>query len=375
MRETLLRLTFHLLRVARSRTSSGSPTFLILQYRIPLGCCIHGTPIYAALKAVYPGCILIVATHSLGYAVLQHDPHIDHLLDTDDPGHSISSLLNHTFKLRDRLRALALRPTRILQDASNRRGTLALFASLLRLAPTTGFADMPELYDTHLMYDPGQSLISNNLRVVGKGTPHQEPAVYFTTEDLSAAQSLLREVNEDGHPLTAIVVQGSGAQPNNWHDDRYAALIRHVESLGHRIVFLGTHAEAAHIDRVRKIANTAGHSLAGRTSIPQLAALLCLCDTLITVDTGTMHMGRAAGVPTLVLAPTWQPAIEWLPLDVPTAIVLRGEDRNGIPENYRLDEIDVPTAIAAFDQLTKSFPASTSAREQRIARLLSNVRA
>lgn len=378
MRNTLLRVFFHLIRLRRPRTSLASPVFLVLQYRIPLGCCVHATPIYAALKAAHPGCTIIVATRGLGRSVLLHDPNIDHLLDTPDPGTSFRDVRSHARLLRERLQRLNLRPTHILQDASNRRGTLALFALLLRLAPTKGFADIPQLYDTHITYDTSRSLIDNNLRLVGDATPHVEPAVYFTTDDLAAASSLLRATNPDAHPITAFVVQGSGAQPNNWHDHRFAELIRHVESVGHRTVFLGTHAEADTINRIRSLAASQGHTLAGRTTIPQLAALLCLCDALVTVDTGTLHVGRAAQVPMIVLAPTWQAAIEWLPLTVANAIVLRGEDnllaRADIPEDYRLDEISVASAIDAFTQLDTRFPPSVHAHEQRLARLLSNTR-
>jgi ADP-heptose:LPS heptosyltransferase len=378
MRNTLLRVFFHLIRLRRPRIPLAPHVFLILQYRIPLGCCVHATPIYAALKAAHPDCTIIVATRGLGHAVLQHDPNIDHLLDTPDPGTSFHDVRNHARLLREQLQRLNLHPTHILQDASNRRGTLALFALQLRLAPTKGFADIPRLYDTHITYDASRSLIDNNLRLVGDAVPHVEPSVYFTTDDLIAARSLLQIANPDAHPITAFVVQGSGAQPNSWHDDRFAELIRHVESVGHRTVFLGTHAEADAINRIRSLAASRGHTLAGRTTIPQLAALLCLCDVLVTVDTGTLHVGRAAQVPMVVLAPTWQPAIEWLPLTVANAIVLRGEDnllpRSKIAKDYHLDEISVASAIEAFTQLDNRFPPSPRAHERRIARLLSNTR-
>ena len=378
MRNTLLRVFFHFIRLRRPRIPSAPPIFLVLQYRIPLGCCVHATPIYAALKTAHPGCTIIAATRGLGHSVLQHDPNIDHLLNTSDPGTSFREVRNHARLLREQLQRLNLRPTQILQDASNRRGTLALFALLLRLAPTKGFADIPQLYDTHITYDSSRSLIDNNLRLISDAAPHVEPAVYFTTDDLAAARSLLHAANSHEHPITAFVIQGSGAQPNNWHDDRFAELIRHVESVGHRTVFLGTHVEAEAINRIRTLAASQGHTLAGRTTVPQLAALLCLCDVLVTVDTGTLHVGRAAQVPMVVLAPTWQPAIEWLPLTVANAIVLRGEDnllaRADIPADYRLDEISVASAIDAFTQLDNHFPPSAHAHEQRIARLLSNTR-
>jgi ADP-heptose:LPS heptosyltransferase len=374
MRNVLLRLAFYLFRLLRPRVSASPLTFLVLQYRIPLGCCVHGTPIYAALKSAHPECTIIVATYGLGYEVLQHDPHIDHLIDFPDPGDSLRDLHRNANLLRRQLSALNLYPTQILQDASNRRGRLALFAILLRLAPTVGFADIPQLYDKHLTYDPQRSLIDNNLRLVAHNTQHIEPAVYFIQADLAVARSLLQEANPEGHPVTAFVVQGSGDQPNSWLDDRFAAVISHVESLGHRTVFLGTEAESPTIDRIRTLAASSGHSLAGLTTVPQLAALLCLCDILITVDTGSMHVGRAAGLPMIVLGPSWQPAIEWLPFALPNVIVLRGEDQATILASYHLDEITTESVTAAFTQLDSHFPPSSKSHEQRVARLLSSAR-
>jgi ADP-heptose:LPS heptosyltransferase len=377
MRNALLRLVFHLLRFLRPRNNAVSKTFLVLQYRFPLGCCVHGTPVYAALKTAHPDATIVVATRGLGFAVLQHDPHIDHLIETPEIGSSLRGLFSSAQELRATLRARGLHPSQILQDASNRRGTLALFALLLRLAPVRGFAEIPQLYDEHLVYDSDRSLIDNNLRLVGPDTPHVEPAVYFTARDLVAACSLRQQANAKGHPLTAFVVQGSGAQPNNWHDDRFAEVIRHVESLGHRTVFLGTDAEAGTIDRIRALAESSGRSLAGSTSVAELAALLCLCDLLITLDTGAMHVGRAAGLPMIVLGPSWQKPVEWLPLALPNVRVLRGPDsaRGEVTPDYRLDEITVESVIAAFTQLDSHFPPSVSAHDQRVARLLSETRA
>ena len=49
MKTVLLRLLYHLLRLTRPRTHTPPRTILILQYQMPLGCCVHGTPIYAAI--------------------------------------------------------------------------------------------------------------------------------------------------------------------------------------------------------------------------------------------------------------------------------------------------------------------------------------
>jgi ADP-heptose:LPS heptosyltransferase len=378
MKTVLLRLLYHLLRLTRPRTHTPPRTILILQYQMPLGCCVHGTPIYAAIKQANPGITLIVASRGLGLATLQHDPHIDHLLSTADPMASRSSAWRVAQQLRRELRLRNLAPDLILQDAANRAGTYALFALFLRLAPTAGFADAPALYDTHLPYDTTLSLLDNNLRLPYAHPTHREPAVYFTPDDLAAARALLAEANPTQKPLTAFVVQGSGAQSTAWHDDRFAAVIRHIESLGHATVFLGTADGAPTIDRIRSLAASHGTSLAGHTTVPQVAALLCLSDLLITVDTGTMHIGRAATVPMAVLGPSWQDPIEWLPLNRPGIRILRGPDNfieyGHVPRDYRLDEITGPEVQQAADALLQSHPPSATARDARALRLLSTTR-
>jgi ADP-heptose:LPS heptosyltransferase len=375
MRDALFRLLYRTVRALRPRRSdqSGPRTILVLQYAMPLGCCVHGTPIYAAIKQANPNTTIIVASRGTGLATLQHDPHIDHLIDTPDPMASFASLWKTAGMIRKHIRANGWRPDIVLQDASNRRGRYALFALLLPVAPTMGFADAPQLYDHHLRYDPTLSLIDNNLRLVD-GSGHVAPAVYFTADELEHARTMLGEANPAALPVTAFVVQGSGGQRTGWCDERFVAVVQHMQERGHLPVFLGTPENAAEIERIRSVAGSPGCSLAGRTSIPQLAALLCLCDLMITVDTGTMHVGRASDVPMVVLGPSWQQPLEWLPLGKPNVHILRGADRADVPLDYRLDEITVEQVSAAADELLTVFTPSQQARETRIAQRISTTR-
>src|SRR6185312_13193717 len=255
MRDALFRLLYQIVRALRPKRTDhhGPRTILVLQYAMPLGCCVHGTPIYAAIKQANPDITIIVATRGTGLATLQHDPHVDHLIDTPDPMASFAGLWKTVQTIRKQLRANGWQPDAVLQDASNRRGKYALFA-------------------------------------------------------------MLREANPKGLPVTAFVMQGSGGQRTGWHDDRFVEVIQHMGGLGHMAVFLGTASDAPNIERIWGLSNFTGYSFAGQTSIPVLAALLCLSDLAITVDTGTMHVARAVDLPMIVLGPSWQKPLEWLPL-------------------------------------------------------------
>jgi ADP-heptose:LPS heptosyltransferase len=106
--------------------------------------------------------------------------------------------------------------------------------------------------------------------------------------------------------------------------------------------------------------------VAGKTSVTELAALLAMSDVVVSLDTGTMHVGRAAGTPMVVLGPSWQRPLEWLPLGVENVRILRGEDRETMPEGYQLDEITPESVTTAFDELMAAYPPSAAERERRV---------
>ncbi len=353
---------------------------LVLQYAMPLGCGVHGTPLYAALKNADPGLVIVVASRSVGLATVAHDPNVDVLLETADPMASLGSLWSVAADIRRQLKLRGLQPVRVLQDVNNRRGRFALFAAALRLAPTVGFADASGLYDIHLTADARFSLIDNNLRLaatLAASGEHLEPAVYFTAAELSRARELVADEAEAAipeQPVVAFAVQGSGGQPTAWLRERFAAVVAHVERMGCRTIFVGTAADVPAIEEVLALAGSPGRNLAGKTSIPELAAVLCLSDLLVSIDTGSMHVGRAAGVPLVVLGTCWQEPTEWLPVEVNSARILRAEGVYAAPADYHLVEIEVPAVVTAGG-LLRQYPSSCEAREARVQRLLSSTRA
>ena len=68
----------------------------------------------------------------------------------------------------------------------------------------------------------------------------------------------------------------------------------------------------------------------------------------------------------VVIGPSWQRPIEWLPLGVPQVRILRGEDREGVPEGYRLDEVEAGAVTVALGELMGVYPASAESRAGRV---------
>lgn len=342
---------------------------LVLEYLLPLGCCVHLTPLYEAIKRSRPEVTVTVATRGLGFALLRHHPFIDHLIETPDP-------LIDTFAaartLVSELSKLGLQPDCTLTGASDQRSRIALLALLARTGWRGGYTQASALYQHTLTVDRQRSLIDNNLRLAalaGCSTEHLEPRVFFSNSDASTASALIRENNPEGKPLLVLVTQNSGGQSTGWHTDRFIQVIRHAhDTLGCAILYVGIAADTEAVEQIRQQAGGIGVSLTGKTSVTELAALLAMSDVVVSLDTGTMHIARAVGVPIVVLGPSWQKPREWLPLEVPNARILRGVDRPDVPPGYRLDEIDAPSVIAALTELLKVYPPNPTERAERLRR-------
>ncbi len=346
---------------------------LVLEYMLPLGSCVHLTPLFEAMKISRPDVKVAVATRGLGAQVLRHSPYVDRLIETPDP---LTDLSRAVRVLRRRLRDAKIEADWIWTGASDQRTRIALLGMLSAGGSRGGYTVNPGLYQRPLEYDRGLSLIVNNVRLVelvGARAEVLEPRVFFSQRDAEAMQAVMREVNSKGRPLVVMVTQNSGGQATGWHTDRFARVIRHAAGLGFAVVYVGTAPEEAAIKELRAAAGGIGVSVAGRTSVTEVAALLAMSDFMVTLDTGTMHVGRAVKTPMVVLGPSWQRPIEWLPLTVENVRILRGKDRDTVPEGYRLDEISVESVIEALDDLLRTHPPNAAVRQRRVEQSLSTV--
>jgi len=97
---------------------------------------------------------------------------------------------------------------------------------------------------------------------------------------------------------------GSNAPARRWPADRFAAVARALSQDGLRVVVMGAPSERAVTERVCRDAPGAVDA-GGATDLPGLAALLSMCQLVVTNDTGPMHLAGAVGTPTVTL---WGPS-------------------------------------------------------------------
>jgi ADP-heptose:LPS heptosyltransferase len=372
----VLRLAERLLRGRPSASQFDLRTprrFLFLEYATALGSNVHATPVFEALKRHAPDSVIMVACSRMAFEVFEHNPFIDYLVETPNPRRQI---LKTARFLRAALRSSSFCPEAIATNTGNPLRSLALLAILTAKAFRFGYTLAPETYDLVLKYDPHNSLIANNLRLIeslGSDSQHVEPRVAFSPKDLAEAQRLL---NEDpfgnGKPRVAFITQTSPTQRKSWPKDRFVSVANYItKAYDARIYFVGTEKESAAIEQVRGGVRADTLTVAGKTTIPVLSAVLSQCDLAVTLDTGIMHIGRSVGLPMVILAPAWQPVIEWLPLGFDQYRIFKGKDIPIAPPDYIMNEIQAEEVVGAIEELFASYPASPASRDRRVERSLS----
>jgi ADP-heptose:LPS heptosyltransferase len=97
---------------------------------------------------------------------------------------------------------------------------------------------------------------------------------------------------------------GVGARwvTKRWPAGHFAELARRAQAeFGGSAVFVGSADEAPLARQVAEQLSGPALDLAGRTTLPQLAAVLALADAMLANDTGPLHLAAALGRP--VVAP------------------------------------------------------------------------
>jgi ADP-heptose:LPS heptosyltransferase len=121
--------------------------------------------------------------------------------------------------------------------------------------------------------------------------------------------------------LPIVLHPGSDWACQMWPAGRWAELADrlHAET-GRGLVFTGSAGEAEDVERIRALMRAPSVSLAGQTTVAELAAVLAEAELCVCVDSLAYELARSAGTPTIVLAGESRTrpdaAGEWAPIVV-----------------------------------------------------------
>jgi heptosyltransferase-3 len=282
---------------------TGKERFLVIRTD-RIGDLILSTPVPEAIKFHYPGSHVTMMVSSYARDVIRGNSNIDAVIvdASDNKNRGIRGF----FLLLGEIRrgkfdvAILLKPTLRL--------AVLLFLSGVRFRVGTGFRLYQILFNqkvymhrkVNLKHEAEYNL--EMLRPLGIIPQKILPKVYVTPPEKDFVQKIFDEF-KIAPPDTVIAIHpGSGNSSLNLPAKRFAEVADElIEKMNTRIVFTGSNRERKLVDFIKSRMRYPSVDLVGRTTIPQLAALLQKCDVLLCNSTGPMHLAAALGTPVVAI--------------------------------------------------------------------------
>ncbi len=286
-------------------SAEGEPVLIpsrVLIVRVgALGDTLMVTPLVRMLRRIHTEIEIDFLSSDLAAPLLEGNPHLSNLYRLK--GRNVPLALSpEKRRLANCLRAREYGLAVLLESAPRYR-TLIEYVQPRQIR---SFRDVP--------FDPGLHAIINNLRAAGvqyRCAEDLDMDLPLAPHDEAAADRMLQEMPR---PRIGMHIgwgplgrkRDQDRRLRGWNLANFTALIRML--LGCRpgsIILTGSTEDMRYTEALRTEATDGRvHSIAGRTPIGKLAAVLKKLDLLISVDSGPCHMAAALGTPLVVL---WGP--------------------------------------------------------------------
>lgn len=125
------------------------------------------------------------------------------------------------------------------------------------------------------------------------------PRLVVPEESLQALKKKLDDLlPEKGMPLVVLLPGAARGPSKRWPTEHFIELAKKLRTSMDAVVVLGGGPDdAAACADIAEQAGTGVASLAGKTTIPEWAALLKMSDCVVSNDSGGMHLATAVGTP------------------------------------------------------------------------------
>lgn len=336
-----------------------------------LGDVVLTLPVFSSLRRCFPRARLSALLRQYTGAIVEGNPFVDEILWYDQDGAVVPfGSMRAALKAKRFDAAILVRP--------DLRAALLLASAGIPMRVGTGYRYYSPLL-THRIYEHRSEArhheLEYNLHLLAPfGCDVREElaspvfGVVVTDEARASAETLLRSLGVKSDQCI-VVHPGSGGSAADWPPEQFAALARALEGAGRgTILVTGTQAEAAKA-RTVAAACAGAVNLAGRLTVPQLAAVLRSSLLFVGNSTGPLHVAVAVGTPVLGFYPSVQVMGQrrWGPYSTKSVVLTPDPARCRRPSEHRNNEcacmetIRVQDAIHAAEGLLARYPSRAAA--------------
>jgi heptosyltransferase-2 len=142
------------------------------------------------------------------------------------------------------------------------------------------------------------------VRALGIPTGPSVPRISVGNGPRAAAERLLDSVGWDRRrPLIGLAPGAAYGSAKRWPPAYFAALVDALAADGLQPVLLGSAADGPAAAEIGALLRPPAHpiDLVGRTDLATLAGVMAHCSTMVSNDSGAMHLAAAIGVPVVAI--------------------------------------------------------------------------
>ncbi len=287
-----------------------------------MGDTLQTTPLIRALKRRHPDAHITVMVRRMGRAIAEHNPDIDDIILYEED----EMFLDLRSDDSDRLLKAYEKADAYVQRLKEGRFDVAYNCThSITSAGLLKMAEVPEVVGAHLSGEwqfvlRGRAVnffftsvhhrklndlnICDQFRLFLEDAPTCDGLVFdVEEEDRQFVTSLLSEHGVETDDFVACFQLGASDTMKRWPEEYFAAVGKAlVEQRNAHVFLLGVPDEAPLGESFERHAPGIAVPLYGKTTVPQLAALLERTNALVTNDTGTMHIAAAVGCPIVLVS-------------------------------------------------------------------------
>lgn len=262
-----------------------------------LGDIVHTLPFLAAVKKTYPGCEVHWLVAKGLHTFLEGHPLIDRLWLFDKQRWKQAAHLGRTLgELKDLWQALRREKFDVSVDLSGllRSGLLTWAGGAsLRLGFSDSNEGSPFFYNQKIPGGDAIHAIDRYLKLAALlGCDTSEVSYPFAPFDENPP--ICAELPEQ----YAVFAPSAGKEANRWPAERFGEL---AGRLNMPVVIIAGKAEENVARKAVAASDGKALSIAGRTNLKELAAVIKKATFFVTNDTGPMHIAAAQGVPVFAI--------------------------------------------------------------------------
>ena len=293
-------------------------------------------PALRTLREQLPGAEITLMTSSEGREAASLLLWVDHVLVHDTPwqdGSSVNVLnsqeeVDLIYQLQESQFSMAIIFTSLSQSAS----AAAYVCHMAGIPYRVGFSKDPGdgMLSHSLSLPPDEThQVDRNLGVleaIGIYAQNNLPELYIPEEVQEQANELLHTVGVNPHAPYIVLAPGASCSARRYDPFRFAEATRILAAQTElQLVIVGNSREVESLEPVLKVAaeNLYGnlHSLVGKTSVPDLAAIIRGAGLTIAHNSAPMHIADAFGCPMVILYSGTDLVSQWMPRNAPARLL------------------------------------------------------